>query len=198
MKIKFSILSITIAIFALSCTVNNSNTPAASTPAIFIKPTQSPTQVFTQTITSNPTLTTPQFILRPEPPYAYKTDPCYVKIDNVSIPKSSELTYDEIAEAIFRKWLDGYILCQPPSLWKIDDYRILGLDVQTAISNITNKPYLLAGVEYSVKPSQDRSFFSSGNGVFNDKTGWIECKYNCYTLIVGETASRLTGGSTMC
>jgi len=83
-----------------------------------------------------------------------------------------------------------FTLCSPSSIWALDEYEIL----QAKLLNRGNR----VAFYFSVKPSQYPSPFIAGNGLYDDQTGWIEEKYLCYDLVVGETYFYLTGGWTMC
>ncbi len=187
MKAKLAILiSITI-LFVVSCSNNNVNLIAYKTKPV--SPTQMPTQNRMQT-------PSPPQTASPEPTKAFDiaTDPCRIKIEDISIPKSdvNHLSSSAIAEKLFDQMLKKYTICQPPSLWKIDDYKIL------QVRAYTKKPPVMVGITYSIKPSQDRTWFAAGNGIINDENKWIEYKYVCYELVAGKTEYYLTGGWTMC
>ena len=94
-------------------------------------------------------------------------------------------------KALWSKYLDHFVSCQSPSYWKINDYEI----TKTVV--VSTEPRIFVWILYSVKPSQELSWFFSGNGKFDEKTGWF-AQGLCYELIKDGYEYHLGKGGTMC
>jgi hypothetical protein len=184
MKNKLTFLNTIIIIFVTGCTVSKVNViPTTSA-------TSSQTSISGQTYTPNPSFS-PKPTSTPIHAQTYKTDPCWVEEGNLSVSMSDNPDYAEIVKTLFSKRLDTFVSCQSPSLWKIDGYEILKVEI------VSTEPRIFAWILYSVKPSQERSWFFSGNGKFDEKTSWFTQDL-CYELIKGENEYHLGKGGTIC
>jgi len=103
--------------------------------------------------------------------FLFKPKPTIMEIKPSIAVENSTITQLEIAEKIMNERLQGYKSSNVVKLMRIKNYKIYSIDVikQTETGFIFD-------VIFAIKPYIKESYWQAGNGVYNDSSGWIECK----------------------
>ena len=179
-------------LFVVGCTNSRYNESGSTTPFPAASLTSLPHTTVTSSASEKSTATPIVAGQKVSP----TPDTCGVNndIQSISVKRIDNRSYEEVVIDIFGQWLSRFMDCPLSSIYKIDDYKIF-----PAFVSIDNDARIFVALQYSIKPHQfHQNAFNSGNGTFNEETGWIEYKFICFELFANETEYKVGKGGTIC